>query len=118
MNVKVLNTIQSLNRYNSTSDAMFSTLKNIGVKPGVCVDHDCDRNCNLPECELCSPCLAQADLDAMRRAYRENTRRGGFKRLFPSKTYYDDDFISTVSPRNQISLKWFKEKCQEANEWC
>lgn len=97
---------------------MFAHSKNVGVNPGLCVDNNCDKNCNKPECELCLPCLSEADLNDMLTAYREQLRRGGFKRIFPGKTHFNQDYIAKATPKNQKSLKWFREKCFENNEWC
>lgn len=83
-----------------------------------CVKNDCYSNCGRPECELCTPCLIKDDLDGIYEAYRENGRRGGFKRIFPAEAFYDDEFIKTRNLKNQIALKWFKEKCKMNNEWC
>lgn len=97
---------------------MISNLRNIAVDIQKCVGHDCENNCSHPDCQLCTPCVDNENLNNMHRAYREHIRRGGFKRLFPAEGYFDDDFIKSLSYNNQISLKWFKSKCESNNEWC
>lgn len=97
---------------------MTSNSKNIGVNVEQCVSNNCHQNCNKPECEMCTPCLSSSSVNSMHRAYREHVRRGGFKRIFPSKTHYNDEFISKTTPKNKISAKWFKAKCDENSDWC
>ena len=100
------------------SSQMFSNSKNIAVNTRICVSNDCDKNCGKPECELCTPCLGSEDIDNMHRAYREHVRRGGFKRIFPTENHFGEDFVSKMTPRNQILIKWFKAKCAQEEEWC
>ena len=98
---------------------MLSNSKNIAVNPSACVDNNCSENCEKPECILCMTCLSEKDVFNLNRAFKEKTHQGGFKRIFPSKVHFDDDdLIKKLSPNNQISVKWFKEKCKEDIEWC
>ena len=97
---------------------MTSNTKNIGVKVAQCIDNNCHKNCNKTECKLCTPCLGASSINNMHQAYREHVRRGGFKRIFPSKDHFSDDYISKLTPKNQDSVKWFKAKCEENSEWC
>ena len=105
-------------RYDSKANIMLSSSKNIAVQASICVANDCTRNCNKTHCELCIPCLSSANLNSLHKAYRENVRRGNFKRIFPSKVHFSEDFISKMSLENQISTKWFKAKCEENSDWC
>ena len=104
--------------YDSLTNQMFSHSKNIAVNPGACVDNNCQQNCDKTECELCLPCLNEADLNGMLQAYREHVKRGGFKRIFPSRKHFADSDITLATSRNKISMKWFKAKCEENNDWC
>ena len=107
-----------LHSYDSLAQQMTSNSKNIAVNPGLCIENNCADNCKKPECKLCTPCLGEADIIEMHRAYREHVRRGGFKRIFPSKVHFNDNFIAKMSPKNQLFTKWFKAKCEEKDTWC
>lgn len=55
----------------------------------------------------------------MLEAYRENMKKGNFKRIFPSTADYEDDEIfNALTKNNQIMLKWFKIKCEMDSTWC
>ena len=54
----------------------------------------------------------------MTQAYREHIRRGGFKRIFPSKAHFNEKFLPKLTEKNQISVKWFEAKCKESIDWC
>ena len=97
---------------------MLSNSKNIAVNPENCVDNDCVRNCGKPECNICLTCIDSESVSEFHRAFREHKRIGGFKRIFPSRDHFNEEFINRLTRNNQISVKWFKEKCQENNEWC
>lgn len=105
--------------YNFGAQAMLSNSKNIAVNPGACDENNCSETCDKPECSLCLTCLSEKDIFNLQLAFREKTRQGGFKRIFPSKVHFDDDeLIKKLTPNNQISVKWFKEKCRENSDWC
>lgn len=104
--------------YNPKTEEMLSNSKNVAVNPSTCVDNNCFENCNKHECELCTPCVSEENLQNMFRAYREHVRRGDFKRIFPSQNHFDDDFTERLSVNNKISVEWFKAKCENNREWC
>lgn len=103
----------------SEEDPIFSNLANIAVDPETCFYHRCDEDCYNVECQACSSCIGKDDADNMHRAYQEHNRQDGFKRLFPSESYYyNDALISRMTSRNQVSVKWFEAKCREDEDWC
>lgn len=97
---------------------MASNSKNIGVNPGICMDNRCDQRCNETLCELCTPCMDETIMNSLHQAFREHVRRGGYKRIFPSKPHFNEDFIAKLSTKNQIATKWFKVKCEYNRFWC
>lgn len=62
---------------------MISTDKNIATLLNVCADFNCDKSCNVLECELCLPCLSGTDYEELRTAYREQIHRINMKRIIP-----------------------------------
>lgn len=72
----------------------------------------------MKECEICLTCASNEDIFNMHRAYRENSRRGEFRRIFPSQMYFNESVIDKMSKRNQVSTRWFKAKCELNKEWC
>ncbi|CRK87998.1 CLUMA_CG001784, isoform A [Clunio marinus] len=105
-------------QYDPLAYEMVVAKKNIAVDPKTCADNNCDSNCNLKVCELCTPCLSQDNYDELRRAFIEHLRKGDYKRIFPSDVYYNDEYLNKMTPRNQLSMKWFHEKCKAYPEWC
>lgn len=104
--------------YNLTNDDILSHIKNIAVQPWMCLEHNCQHNCHHAECELCPNCLSEGNLKSLYRAYREQMRRGGFRRIFPSLQHFENDFVSKMTPKNKISAKWFDAKCENDLQWC
>lgn len=103
--------------YDQQSTDMISNLGNIAVKLRACVDNNCDKSCQKPQCELCATCLDD-EIFNLHKAHREQTRRGGFKRIFPSKIHFNEHFFGMVTRKNEIMAKWFEAKCQEDQSWC
>lgn len=101
-----------------SSDILVSNKKNIATGLENCLKYDCAQNCNRTRCEICAPCTSQSDRFQMREALREHQHSANFKRLFPSQRYYLDDYLRSVSKNNQISMKWFHEKCKNDPRWC
>jgi hypothetical protein len=97
---------------------MISNVGNVAVDLGKCFKNGCDKNCLKKDCELCVPCVGYKDLSNLHEAHREHSRRGGFKRVFPTKPHFDEKFISRLTKDNIISVKWFEAKCREDFEWC
>lgn len=103
-------------RYDHESHVMMSDAKNIVVEAKTCIENECNKSCNKTECQLCVTCLSSMDFLNLQRAHREHERRGGFKRIFPTKSSLHH--VSKMTPRNQIQMKWFDAKCQEDESWC
>lgn len=94
---------------------MISNPSDIAVNLEVCVENICQLNCNKPECELCLNCLNTEELADLHEAYREHSRRGGFKRVFPTKAHPTDD---SLTPKSDLVAKWFAAKCKIDENWC
>lgn len=104
--------------YESNSEEMLSSLKNVAIDPSTCIINNCSENCSIKACNLCATCLSEPDLQHLKQAYREHTRRGGFKRIFPSSAHFEDKFVAKMMTKTKMSSKWFKAKCQKDAEWC
>ena len=104
--------------YNQQSLDMISNLPNIAIDLEQCFMNNCERNCQKTECKLCATCWDDDDMRNLLEAHREHSRRGGFKRVFPSTTQFDENFIHKLSKENKISTRWFAAKCREDPEWC
>lgn len=117
-NLCVLLTLYFALSYNQQSLDMISNLPNIAINLEQCFMNNCERNCQITECELCATCWDDDDMRNLFEAHREHSRRGGFKRVFPSKTHFDENFIHKLSKENKISTRWFAAKCREDPEWC
>lgn len=96
---------------------MISNSKNIAVNLKTCINNECDRNCSKSECRLCLNCVDDVNLQNMHRAYREHRNRGGFQRIFPTNKASQEKKIE-LTINNQISAKWFDEKCHLMSDWC
>lgn len=94
---------------------MVSNPSDIAVNLESCIKNNCLENCDRPECELCMNCLYADQLQELHEAYREQTRCGGFKRVFPSKNHPKAEKISAKS---QFLSKWFEAKCKIDDKWC
>jgi hypothetical protein len=105
-------------RYNSEVDKIVSNPSNIGVNIKACVENNCQENCHKAECKLCLRCLNDETLQDYNEAYQENSRRGGFKRVFPSKSFSGDEFLKSLTARSKKSVEWFEAKCQSDEKWC
>lgn len=98
---------------------MIANKKNIAVDILSCLKYECHRSCEHKRCKLCLPCINEENIFQMREAFREYSYEGNFRRLFPSKKFYfDEKFLSNLTQKNQISLKWFEAKCLENESWC
>ncbi|CRK87060.1 CLUMA_CG000870, isoform A [Clunio marinus] len=104
--------------YNDKADEMISNSRNIAVNIEECARNDCKNNPTLKECELCLTSLSKENITYFHQAAREHDRNRGFVRLFPAWTFFEDRVINEQSLNNQISLKWFFEKCKESESWC
>lgn len=113
-----LNTSQPLFSYDEPAKQMVSNSKNIAVLPTNCVKNNCAENCEKDVCKLCLTCAGEENVQSMHAALHEHSRRGSFKRIFPSSKHFDADFVKAMTKKNQVSVKWFKEKCHEKEEWC
>jgi hypothetical protein len=68
---------------------------------------------------ICPPCIDDENLYQIREAFREHQHEGNFLRVFPAEEYYDDEeFIESLTLKNQISINWFKGKCETNFKWC
>lgn len=94
---------------------MVSNPSDIAVNIESCVKNSCLENCHNPECELCTNCLTIDQQQELHEAYREHTRRGGFKRVFPSKSHPKAEKLTAKS---QLVAKWFEAKCKIDENWC
>lgn len=109
--------LQYFFRYDDQVESdMISNIGNIAVN--IDSSNDCQKDCAQSECQLCPNCINDETVRMLHESYREHLRRGEFKRIFPSVHHYSDDFISRLSTKNQISAKWFREKCKERSDWC
>ena len=97
---------------------MVSIPNNIAVNLQSCLDNDCLENCEKPQCELCINCLNSTELQDFHEIYRENSRRGGFMRIFPSEKFNHEDFFDGLTPASKKSVKWFEAKCQIDEDFC
>lgn len=104
-----------------TSDAeqMMSSDKNIAVLAEHCASDECAESCELPECELCRPCLSTQDVTDLHAAYREHVNRGESKRIFPVPiTNEEPQDFSNLNEKNQKISRWFAGKCAMDSTWC
>lgn len=109
---------------NRASDAelMISSDKNIAVLAEHCASKECAESCELPECELCRPCLSAQDISDLHVAYREHINRGDTKRIFPvpitnGKPLENLEFAD-LNEKNQMMSRWFAGKCAMESTWC
>lgn len=94
---------------------MVSNPSNIAVNLKICIQNNCQEDCFKPECELCLNCLKAENLADLHESHREHSRRGGFKRVFPSKNH---PMAEKLSPKSEIVAKWFAAKCRIDESWC
>ncbi|KAL7013776.1 hypothetical protein ACKWTF_015571 [Chironomus riparius] len=107
-----------MTRFND-SDVMIANRKNIAVNIESCLKYECHRSCESKKCKLCLPCIDEENIFQMREAFREHSYEGNFRRIFPAEHFFfDDEFLSTMTEKNQFSLKWFEAKCLEDDRWC
>lgn len=106
-------------RFND-SDVMVANKNNIAVDIKSCIKYQCHRDCSHQRCNVCYPCVGQENRYQMREAVRENMyAQNNFRRLFPTEIYYNDEkLISRMTKNNQISINWFREKCEYDQRWC
>lgn len=102
---------------------MVSSDKNIAVLAEHCSSEKCAESCELPECELCRPCLSSQDISDLHTAYREHIHRGDTKRIFPvpiadGKVSNIEQIFSDLTPKNQMMSRWFAGKCAMESTWC
>lgn len=100
------------------SDEMLSNIRGIAVDAMNCINNNCSQNCGKNVCDLCAPCIDSDNIGHMKQAYREHARRGNFKRVFPAERNFNEEFVTKMTPKNQMSVKWFEAKCRENNYWC
>lgn len=94
---------------------MIANPSDLAVNLNDCLQYNCLENCGQPECELCLNCLDNEQIAEIREAYREHTRSGGFKRVFPSKLY---PTAETLTKKSNFVAKWILAKCQIDKTWC
>lgn len=97
---------------------MLSASKDIAVNPEACLARNCHASCDDPGCQLCMPCLSKPVIKALHSSYRENQRKGEMLRLFPNGNYFKPELIKQFSAITQLSVKWFKEKCDIDKHYC
>ncbi|XP_049281983.1 probable tubulin polyglutamylase ttll-15 [Anopheles funestus] len=101
------------------TEAMLTSLKNLATAANQCSDLPCTESCAPLECQLCSSCLEETDLDDLQRAYREHINRGDMKRIFPvPKSDQHRLSYESLSAKNQFMSKWFEEKCKTDQSYC
>jgi tubulin monoglycylase TTLL15 len=94
---------------------MISNPSDIAVNLDSCIKNNCKESCFKPECELCLNCLKTEQIADFHETYREHSRRGGFKRVFPSKSH---PTAQKLSPRSEMVAKWLEAKCGVDENWC
>lgn len=100
---------------------MISADKNIVVYAEQCSQPACLESCMPIQCELCLPCLTNDDRNILHDAYREHTRKGNTKRIFPPPIInkkLDENYLKNLSQKNQMIMKWFYGKCLMESSWC
>lgn len=95
---------------------MLSAPKDIAVNPEVCIG--CIDSCSVESCELCLPCLSNETVSNFHQMYREQHRKGEFKRIFPAENYADEKFMKHYSVQEKLAVKWVKAKCENDENWC
>lgn len=96
-----------------------SSDKNIAVFAEYCASEMCTASCELPECELCRPCLSTQDITDLHTTYREHINRGDTKRIFPVPIIDGKvPDISDLNEKNQMISRWFAGKCAMESTWC
>ncbi|KAG5670970.1 hypothetical protein PVAND_001198 [Polypedilum vanderplanki] len=114
---------ENFKRFDSNTEAVLSSDKNIMVNGEICSQLPCSESCSPTECQLCKPCLSRYEISELHRAYREHMNRGDNKRIFPvpildKKKPLEDEFYKNLTPSNQLITKWFYAKCLSDNSWC
>jgi hypothetical protein len=79
---------------------------------------DCVNNCDSLNCQLNLSCLTETNILQFNRSLQEHTKRGGFKRIFPSILHYNEALIDELTPENQLMAKWFRNKCEKNESFC
>lgn len=100
---------------------MISADKNIVVFAEQCSQPACLESCVPIQCDLCLPCLSVDERAILHVAYREHTRKGNTKRIFPPPIVdkkLDNVYMETLSQTNQMIMKWFYGKCLMEASWC
>lgn len=98
---------------------MMSADKNIAVLAEHCASEKCAESCELPECELCRPCLSVQDISDLHTAFREHVNRGDTKRIFPVPIIDGKQSdLSDLNEKNQKMSRWFAGKCAMESTWC
>uniref|UniRef100_A0A182QX78 Uncharacterized protein n=1 Tax=Anopheles farauti TaxID=69004 RepID=A0A182QX78_9DIPT len=109
----------SFRKQQPDTEAMLTSLKNLATSANQCADLPCTESCAPIECQLCSTCLEESDLDDLQRAYREHMNRGDMKRIFPApKVDSNRVEYESLSAKNQFMSKWFEEKCKTDHSYC
>jgi hypothetical protein len=105
-------------RYNPQAMKMISTPSDIAVDLETCLANKCHDDCSKIECELCLNCLEDRNLEDFHESYRETTRRGAYKRVFPSEKFTGEEYIEGLTTRSEKVLKWFNAKCRNDEKFC
>ncbi|XP_031617910.1 probable tubulin polyglutamylase ttll-15 [Contarinia nasturtii] len=110
---------ESLRTQTTDAEQMMSADKNIAVHAEHCTSDMCVESCELPECELCRPCLSAQDISDLHMAYREHVNRGETKRIFPVPIISGKSAdLSELNANNQKMSRWFAGKCAMESIWC
>ncbi|EAU76858.1 AGAP004427-PA [Anopheles gambiae str. PEST] len=108
-----------VDKYIVDTEAMLTSLKNLATAANLCSELPCTESCAPVECQLCSTCLEEHDIDDLQRAYREHMNRGDMKRIFPvPKSDQHRVDYELLSAKNQFMSKWFEEKCKVDQSYC
>lgn len=104
-------------------EAMISSEKNIATLLNLCSDFNCDKTCNVIECELCLSCMTGSEEQTLHNAYREHLHKTHMKRIIPKPIIDAAKFniekeTEKLSNKNQWMLRWFYAKCSDDITWC
>lgn len=104
-------------------EEMISNDRNIATLLNLCADFDCDKSCNMLECELCLPCLTGKEHQTLHDAFREHLHRTNMKRIVPKSIADPKNFdikkeTKNMSTKNQWMTRWFYAKCVDDISWC
>ena len=112
-------TSKSLSSFRISNDTTISNFKNLATNLDECVELKCAENCNKIECKVCLPCANVFLRFQMQESYREHSRRGNFKRVFPTKAHFNDSqLVNFLGENNQVMTKWFEAQCRDNENWC